>query len=86
MSHIRQNYDNGHDIVSAIENGEAYDFSKEMPKITTPTAPTAKEVEDKPDLQRRRAHQARAGQVASRGGKRGLSNKPIFPQPLCLSL
>ena len=24
--------------------------------------------------------------IASRGGKSGLSNKPIFPQPLCLSL
>ena len=30
--------------------------------------------------------QARAGHVASRGGKSGLSIKPIFPQPLCLSL
>ena len=29
--------------------------------------------------------QARAGHVASRGGKSGLSYKPIFPQPLCLS-
>ena len=29
MSYIRQNYDNGHDIASAIENGKAYDFSKE---------------------------------------------------------
>ena len=27
----------------------------------------------------------RAGHVASRGGKSGLRNKPIFPQPLCLS-
>ena len=27
----------------------------------------------------------RAGHVASRGGKSGLSNEPIFPQPLCLS-
>ena len=27
---------------------------------------------------------ARAGHVTSRGGKCGLSNKPIFPQPLCL--
>ena len=35
---------------------------------------------------RRRAHQARAGHVALRGGKSGLRNKPIFPQPLCLSL
>ena len=32
------------------------------------------------------AHQARAGHVGSRGGKSGLSNNPIFPQPLCLSL
>ena len=31
------------------------------------------------------SHQAHAGHVASRGGKSGLSNKPIFPQPLCLS-
>ena len=29
--------------------------------------------------------QARAGHVASRGGKSGHSDKPIFPQPLCLS-
>ena len=28
---------------------------------------------------------ARVGHVAWRGGKCGLSNKPIFPQPLCLS-
>ena len=27
----------------------------------------------------------RAGHVASRGGKSGLSNKPIFAQPFCLS-
>ena len=37
-------------------------------------------------LNNRCAHQARAGHVASRGGKSGLSNKPIFPQPLCFSL
>ena len=38
-------------------------------------------------LSNSRAHQAHVGHVhvASRGGKRGLSNKPIFPQPLCLS-
>ena len=29
------------------------------------------------------AHQAHSGHVASRGGKSDLSNKPIFPQPLC---
>ena len=34
----------------------------------------------------RLAHQAPAGHVASRGGKSGLSNKPIFPRPLCFSL
>ena len=31
------------------------------------------------------AHQARARQVALRGGKSNLINKPIFPQPPCLS-
>ena len=30
-------------------------------------------------------HQVRAGHVTSTGAKCGLSNKPIFPQPLCLS-
>ena len=44
MSYMRQNYDNGHDIASAIENGEPYDFSNEMPTMTTPTPPTAAEV------------------------------------------
>ena len=33
----------------------------------------------------RSAHWVRAGHVAQRGGKSGVSNKPIFPQPLCLS-
>ena len=40
MSCIRQNYDDGHDIASATENGEACDFSKEMPKTTTPESPS----------------------------------------------
>ena len=31
------------------------------------------------------AHQTRAGHITSRGGKSGLSNEPIFPQPPCLS-
>ena len=31
------------------------------------------------------AHQACAGHVASRGGKCGLSNKPVFPQSPCCS-
>ena len=48
MSHIRQHYDNGNDIATAMENGEQCDFSKEMPTMTTPTPPTEKEVKDKP--------------------------------------
>ena len=33
----------------------------------------------------RRTSHCRTGHVASRGGKCGLSDKPIFPQPPCLS-
>ena len=53
LSCTRQNCDNGHDIASATENGEAYDFSKEMPRITTPTAPIAEELVDEPDLKQK---------------------------------
>ena len=45
MSHIRQHYDNGNDIATAMENGKPCDFSKEMPTMTTPTPPTQKEAE-----------------------------------------
>ena len=51
LSYIRQHYDNGNDIATAIENGEQCDFSKEMPTMTTPTPPDAKKVEDNPQLQ-----------------------------------
>ena len=51
MSCIRQHYDNGNDIARAMENGEKHDFSKEMPTMTTPTPPTKKEVEDRPQMQ-----------------------------------
>ena len=60
MSHIRQNYDNGHDIASATENGKQHDFSKEMPTMTTPTPPDAKQVEGKPKLQQEHDGKAKA--------------------------
>ena len=51
MSFMRQNYDNGHDIASAMDNGEAHDFSEEMPKTTTPEAPSEEETDANPKLQ-----------------------------------
>ena len=51
MSHIRQNYDNGHDIASAMENGKPHDFDSETPTMTTPTPPTAEELEKDPGKQ-----------------------------------
>ena len=60
MSCTRQNYDNGNDIASAIENGKQCDFSKEMPTMTTPTPPDAKQVEDKPELQQEHDDKAQA--------------------------
>ena len=50
MSCMRQNCDNSHDIAPAMENGEACDFSKEMPEMTTPKAPTEDALKDDPDL------------------------------------
>ena len=50
MSYTRQNYDNGHDIASSIEKGEACDFPKEMPKIKTPKAPSEAEIKKNPNF------------------------------------
>ena len=60
LSYIRQHYDNGNDIATAIENGEQYDFSKEMPTMTTPTPPDAKKVEDNPQLQQEHDEKVKA--------------------------
>ena len=60
MSCMRLNYDNGHDIVSATENGEACDFSKEMPKTSAPRAPTEKQLQGSPDLQQEHEDEAKS--------------------------
>ena len=51
MSYIRLHYDNGDDIATAMENGKPHDFSEEMPTMTTPTPPSAKEAEEDPKKQ-----------------------------------
>ena len=60
LSYIRQHYDNGNDIATAIENGKPHDFSKEMPTMTTPTPPTQKEAEDDPKKQQEHEDKVKA--------------------------
>ena len=60
MSCIRLHYDNGDDIATAIENGKPCDFTQEMPMMTTPTPPSAKEAEEDPKKQQEYENKVKA--------------------------
>ena len=60
MSYTRLHYDKGDDIATATENGKPHDFTQEMPTMTTPTPPSAKEAEEDPKKQQEYENKVKA--------------------------